>query len=66
MSATVIANGWAVLGDVVNEFREFNAFSCVSFNSVIEVIYIGLVVFAMVDFHGARIDVRFQSVVGVG
>jgi hypothetical protein len=50
----------------VNEFSEFNTFGCVSFYSVIEVIDIGLVVFAMVDFHGARIDVRFQSVVGVG
>jgi hypothetical protein len=31
----------------------------------IELVDVGLVVFGMVDYHGAGIDVRFQGIVGV-
>ncbi|MNT91965.1 hypothetical protein D3C72_2331560 [compost metagenome] len=31
----------------------------------IEVVHVGLVMFAVVDFHGSRIDVGFQGIEGI-
>ncbi|MNR36434.1 hypothetical protein D3C85_1543510 [compost metagenome] len=31
----------------------------------IEVVHVGLVMFAVVDFHGLRIDVGFQGIEGI-
>ena len=70
MSATVIANDGAdVFGDCVEIFDEvFNGFGCEwgAFEGGIDVVDVCLVVFGVMDFHGARIDMRFERVVGVG
>ncbi|MNP47956.1 hypothetical protein D3C76_1420440 [compost metagenome] len=36
-----------------------------AFNGCIEVVDVGLMVLGVVDFHGLRIDMRFQCIVGV-
>ena len=36
-----------------------------AFQRGVQVVHIGLVVLAVVDLHGQRIDVRFQGIVGV-
>ncbi len=70
MSTTVVANdGTNIFGDGIEIFDEvFNGFGCEggAFESGVDVVDVGLVMFGVVNFHCSRIDVWFERVVGVG
>jgi hypothetical protein len=48
-----------------NQFSQTLSFIRRAGNGFIQVVNIGLVVFAMVDLHGQCIDMRFQRIVGI-
>ena len=61
-SANRIGNSVQVTQELVDGFCfEFR----ISGDGLVEVGDIGGVVFAMVDFHGSRVDVRFERVLGI-
>jgi hypothetical protein len=70
VTATIVADGSAdVFGDAVDVFAEvldgvgFEV--CFAGEGGVQIGDVGVVVPAMVDFHGLLVDVGFESVVGV-
>lgn len=59
-------NGFRKVCEGGDEFTDFfiSEFG-VAFESSVKVGYVGVVVLAVMDFHGAGIDVRFEGIVGV-
>jgi hypothetical protein len=66
VSATIVANGH--VGHVKLPHQNFERLVGIgrSFQRLVQVGHVGLVVLAVVDLHGSCVDVRFKRIVGIG
>jgi len=70
MAAAVVADraadGVGDTGQIADQGFEGEAFNRSSGDRLVEVVHVGLVMAAVVDFHGQRVDVGFERILGVG
>ena len=70
VAAAVITDGTADIvrhrGDIADECFERFAFERRSGHGLVEVVHISLVMAVVVDFHGQRVKVGFERVLGIG
>lgn len=70
MSTTIVTdsalNGFGEAGDIADEVVDgLGRIDTCGGECLVQLGDIGIVVFCMMDFHGPRVDVRFQGIIGV-
>lgn len=66
IAAAIVAHGHAVLGDVGEDVLDLHPFKGGAGDGVVEVGGVPGVVLAVVDFHRAGVNVRFERIEGIG